>query len=87
VVGVAVGVVLGEDSKSLVVLVLSHQETRRLGHPVDEGDLNERREGLEKSRNSPRPLVVSVVGTKGDPGDDCSQSQSLSATVRTCREF
>lgn len=40
---VAVGVVLGEHLERLVVLVLGHEESGRLGHPPDEDDLDDGR--------------------------------------------
>jgi len=53
VVDVAVGVVLGKDFEGLVVLVLGHQVTRGLGHPVDEGNLDQGGQGLDQSGNTP----------------------------------
>lgn len=67
---VAVGVVLGEHGKSLVVLVLGNEETGGLGDPVDEGKLDERGESLEKGGHTPRPLGGDVGGAEGEPGDD-----------------
>jgi hypothetical protein len=72
VVDVAVGVVLGEGVESLVVLVLGHVETRRLRDPEDEGQLDERGNTLEQGRDTPRPVIVEVVGAEGNPRDDCT---------------
>lgn len=70
---VAVGVVLGEDLERPVVLVLCDQVTGRLGHPEDEGQLDDRRGRLEQRGDTPGPVVRDVVGAKGDPGDHCAR--------------
>jgi len=70
VVPVAVGVVLGEDIKGLLVLILGNQETGGLGDPVDESELNERWESLQEGRNTPGPFVAHEIGSEGNPGDD-----------------
>lgn len=70
VVGVAVGVVLGEDVEGLVVLVLGDQKTGRLGNPPDTEELDDGGESLEQGGNAPRPVVVDVVGAEGQPGDN-----------------
>ena len=70
VVGIAVGVVLGEDVEGLVVLVLGDQETGGLGNPPDTEELDDRGETLEQGGNTPGPVAVDVVGAKGQPRDD-----------------
>jgi len=67
---VAVGVVLGQHGEGLVVPVLGDEEAGRLGHPPDEGDLDNRGERLEEGRNTPRPLVLEEVGAEAQPADD-----------------
>lgn len=83
VVTVAIAVVLGEDVEGLVELVVGDEETRRLGHPPDEGDLDDGRAGLDEGRDSPRPVVVHVVGAKGDPRD-CQGTDVPEAVVDGC---
>jgi hypothetical protein len=75
VVDIAVGVVLGENLQGLVVLVLGHQETRRLRNKPDENDLDDRGESLNQSGDAPGPVVADVVGAKGEPGNRCKGSQ------------
>lgn len=67
---VAVGVVRGQHGEGLVVPVLGDEVTGRLGHPPDEDDLDDRGEGLEESRDTPRPLVLHEVGAEAQPADD-----------------
>lgn len=69
-VDVTVGVVPSENLEGLVVLVLGNQVTRRLWDPPDEAELDQRGESLEKSRDSPRPLVAEVVCAKRQPRDE-----------------
>ena len=66
---VTVGVVLGKHLEGNIVPVLGDVETGRLGHPVDEGALDDGGQGLEQGRNTPRPLAGDEVGAEGDPGD------------------
>lgn len=70
VVGVAVGVILGEDVEGLVVLILGDQETGRLGNPPDTDELDDGGEGLEQGGNTPRPVALDIVGSESQPGDD-----------------
>ena len=70
VVGVAVGVVLGEHGKGLLVPVLGDQVTGRLGHPEDEGELDDGGDGLEQGGHTPRPVALDEVGAEGNPGDE-----------------
>lgn len=61
---ITVSVVLGKHSKSLVVLVLGDEVTRRLGNPVDEGELDQGRQALDDAWDTPAPLVGDVVCAK-----------------------
>lgn len=67
---VAVGVVLGEDVEGLLVLLLGDEVTGGLGDPVDEDELDDRGEGLDEGGDTPRPLVVGVLGAERQPGDN-----------------
>jgi len=69
VVGVAIGMVLGESVQGLLVPVLGDHVAGGLGNPEDEGQLDDRRDGLEESRHTPRPVGRDVVGAEGNPGD------------------
>ena len=70
VVDVAVGVVLSENLQGLLGPLLGEQPTRRLGNPEDEHELDDGGEGLDQSRNSPRPVVVNVLCAERDPRAD-----------------
>lgn len=52
------------------MLVLGHEESRRLGDPPDEDDLDDGGKSLDDSGDTPRPVVLDVVGTERKPGDN-----------------
>ncbi len=72
IVGVAIGMVLGESVERLLMPVLGNQVAGGLGNPEDEGQLDDRREGLEEGRDTPRPVGADVVGAEGNPGNSCN---------------
>ena len=67
VVDIAVGVALGEDSKSLLVLALGNQETWRFWDSPDEEEPEKGWEGLDERWSSPCPISNNVVGAKSEP--------------------
>jgi hypothetical protein len=66
VVGVAIGMVFGQDSKSLLMALSSHQPSGGLWNPPKEGDLNDRGCGLDERNGAPRPVIVDVDRAKAD---------------------
>lgn len=67
--GIAVGVVLGQDVQRPVVLVLGHEVAGGFRNEEDEGQLDKRWSALQQRRDAPRPLVAEVVGAERDPRD------------------
>lgn len=70
VVSIAVGMVFGQDSESLLVALLADQPTRGLGDPEDEGELDNRRSSLGQGRQTPCPISTDTLGTECQPGTD-----------------
>ena len=70
VLGITIGVALGERVQGLLVAALGNVETGRLRHEPDESQLEERWESLHERRCAPRPVAHDVVGAKGEPGGD-----------------
>lgn len=64
VLSITISVIFGKHSKSLVVLVLGYEVTRRLGNPVDEGELDQGWQALEDAWDTPAPLIGDVVRAK-----------------------
>jgi hypothetical protein len=67
VVGITVGVVLGEDRKGFLVPLFGDQPTWRLGDEPDSSQLDEGRRGLGKSGNAPAPIAIDALGTESQP--------------------
>jgi hypothetical protein len=67
---ITVGVVMGKDSLGLLITLLGDEPTWRFWDPVDECELDNSWQALEKGESSPRPVVGDGGGSPGDPGND-----------------
>jgi hypothetical protein len=70
VVDVAVGVVLSEHLKGLLVPLLGDQPTWRLWDEPDESKLDDGRSSLGEGWDPPAPVAVNALGTESQPGAD-----------------
>ena len=61
---IAVGVVLAEHVQSLLGTIFGNQPTRGFRDPPDECDLDDRGESLDEGRDSPRPVIIDVLGAE-----------------------
>lgn len=65
------GTVVGSKHvESLLFAILGEQESGGLGDPVDEGQLDQRGDDLNKGDGSPRPVALDRCGTPTDARDD-----------------
>ena len=64
---VTVGMVVGESVEGLSLLTLGHEPPGRLWCPKDKEELEDGRETLKDGWNSPRPVVLDELSTKGCP--------------------
>jgi len=68
---VATTVMLDEDIKGLIGLVLADEVTGGLGNPPDTAELEDGGEGLDEGDGPPAPVAVDLGGAPADDGDDC----------------
>jgi hypothetical protein len=72
-VGIAFRVVLGQDSKSLIVAVFADEPTWALRQTIDEGNLQEGRAHLQQGGYTPTPVTNNVGCTNGNTRrDNCT---------------
>lgn len=68
-----------EDVEGLIRLILADEETRGFGNPPDTTELENGREGLDKSNRPPAPVVGNLGSAPADDGDDCHQRKRLAS--------
>jgi len=91
---ITTSVISGDDRLGTLVLTPVDQPTRRLWDEPHKEQLDDRREGLEDGRDTPRPIAVDTEGTESRPsGNDgarepeCVVERGKRSTVSRVSDF